>query len=273
MNTSGILGILAAIGIAGFAILASTNNPMIFADIHGIVIVLGGTITVALLSFTFKRLSNAIKIVARKILSNESDDYLSTISLIVKLSEAYRTNPKTLESQLPPKAHPFLRDAVQMVCNYGFNADELDEVLSNAIKGKIKRDEDELKVWHTISRFPPAFGLLGATLGMISLLQTLGEPGAQSRIGPAMATALIATFYGLVVANLILIPISEKLGALTASDRVMRLLIRDGMLMIVEKKHPTYIEEFLKSFLAPSLRVSSNPGNMNSSQQGVNRAA
>lgn len=269
MNFAGILGIIAAFSIATFAILDSTKNPKIFADVHGIVIVLGGTITVALLSFTFKRLAGAFKILVRKILSNESDDYLSVISLVVKLSETYRTNPKGLEALLPPKAHPFLRDAIQMVCNYGFNVDELDDILSNAIKGKTKRDEDELKVWHTISRFPPAFGLLGATLGMISLLQTLGEPGAQSRIGPAMATALIATFYGLVVANLILIPISEKLAALSTSDKVMRQIIKDGVLMIVEKKHPTYIEEYLKSFLAPSLRGSTN----STESGGAKRAA
>jgi chemotaxis protein MotA len=260
MNLSAVLGIIAAIGIAAFAILDSTKNPKIFADIHGIVIVIGGTVTVALMSFTFKRLAAAVKIVVRKVLSKESDDYLSTISLIVKLSETYRTNPKALESQLPPKAHPFLRDAVQMVTNYGFNVDELDDVLSNAIKGKTNRDDDEVKVWHTISRFPPAFGLLGATLGMISLLQTLGEPGAQDRVGPAMATALIATFYGLIFANLVLIPISEKLGTLSAADRIMRLIIKDGMLMIVEKKHPTYIEEYLKSFLAPGQRNSSGAG-------------
>lgn len=269
MNFSAILGIIAAIGITAFAILDSTKNPKIFADLHGIVIVVGGTITVALLSFSFKRLSSAIKIVLRKLFSKESDQYLETIKLLVQLSEVYRTNPKDLNSHLPAHAHPFLKDAIKLVSDYGFHADEMDDVLSNAIKGKITRDEDELKVWHTISRFPPAFGLLGATLGMISLLQTLGEPGAQSRIGPAMATALIATFYGLVVANLILLPLSEKLSTLTASDRVMRQIIKDGVLMIVEKKHPTYIEEFLKSFLAPSQRTSSTT----STSSGAARAA
>ncbi|MBL7543676.1 MAG: MotA/TolQ/ExbB proton channel family protein [Bdellovibrionaceae bacterium] len=226
-----------------------------FADPHGIIIVVGGTITVALISFSFKKLSDAFKIVVRKTLGRERDNYIDTIKLIVKLADAYRVNPKGLEAQLPANAHPFLRDAVQMISNFGFTADEMSDVLTNSMKGKLKRDEEELKVWHTISRFPPAFGLLGATLGMISLLQTLGEPGAQSRIGQAMATALIATFYGLVVANLILLPISEKLGAVASSDKVMRSIIKDGVIMIVEKKHPTYIEEFLKQFLSPTQRA------------------
>jgi chemotaxis protein MotA len=260
MNFAGILGVLAAISVTSFAILDSTKNPKIFLDPHGIIIVIGGTITVALLSFNFNKLISALKIIFRKVLGRERDNYMETIYLIVKLAETFRTNPKGLASQIPTDAHPFLRDAVEMVCNYGFSADELDDVLSNAIRGKVKRDEEENKVWHTVARFPPAFGLLGATLGMISLLQSLGEPGAQERIGPAMATALIATFYGLVVANLVLLPLSEKLGAVSSSDRMMRNIIKDGIILIVEKKHPTYIEEFLKSFLAPKLRESKESG-------------
>lgn len=275
MNFAAIFGVIAAIGITAFAILDSTKNPKIFADVHGIVIVLGGTMTVALLSFSFGRLKNAFKIIFRKMMSKESDNFTDTIKLIVKLAEVYRVNPKDISNHLPANAHPFLKDAVQMISEYGFSADDLDDILTNAMKGKSKRDEDEVKVWHTISRFPPAFGLLGATLGMISLLQTLGEPGAQDRIGPAMATALIATFYGLVVANLVLLPLTEKLATLSTSDKVMRQIIKDGILMVVDKKHPTYIEEFLKSFLAPSLRAAKSTGSTGAASEkpGVARAA
>src|ERR1700747_2603955 len=132
---------------------------------------------------------------------------------------------------------------MQMLVEYGFNAEDLDNILQNSIDGNKKRDHDDLKVWHTISRFPPAFGLLGATVGMISLLQTLGEPGAQDRVGPAMATALVATFYGLVCANLVFIPMAEKLQEVGAEDLVMRNLIKEGILLIQEKRHPLLISE------------------------------
>lgn len=254
MNFAGILGALCALSIAAFAILDSTKNPKIFLDVHGIVLVIGGTITVALLSFRFGKIFAALKMLIRKTLGKERDDYQGAIKLIVELAEVYHTNPKNLVSSVPPTAHPFLKDAVNLISNYGFSPGELDEILTSAMNGKKKRDDEELKVWHTMSRFPPAFGLLGATLGMISLLQTLGEPGAQERIGPAMATALIATFYGLVVANLVLLPITERLTTVGSADRVMRSIIKEGALMIVEKRHPTFISEYLQSFLAPSLR-------------------
>ncbi len=267
MNIAALFGIVVGLGMTIFAIMGSAKNPIIFLDPHGIVIVIGGTLTVALLSFSFKKLAGALKIVFRKLLGKERDNVQLTIKTIVKLADTYRTSPKELLSTLPADAHPFLRDAVGTIVNYGFGVEELDEILSNAIRGKIKRDEDEVKVWHTISRFPPAFGLLGATLGMIALLETLGEPGAQSRIGPAMATALVATFYGLITANLIFIPISEKLHIVSHSDQLLRHIIKDGVLMIVEKRHPTFIEEYLKSFLAPGLRNESN------GKKGATRAA
>jgi chemotaxis protein MotA len=90
---------------------------------------------------------------------------------------------------------------------------------------------------------------------MISLLQTLGEPGSQDRIGPAMATALVATFYGLVFANLLFIPISEKIHEVAAQDAVMRQLIKEGVMMIQEKRHPLMISEYLKSFLDQKDRI------------------
>lgn len=254
MNFSSILGVIAAAAVLAFSILTSTKNPKVFADVHGIVIVIGGTLTVALLSFRFKRLIAALKIIIRKMFGKGKVDYLGTIKDIVTLSEVYRTEPKRALETLPQTSHPFIRDGVKLMVEYGFNIEELEAILNNAVKGKKKRDDEEVKVWHTVARFPPAFGLLGAVLGMIALLQTLGEPGAQDRIGPAMATALVATFYGIACANLLLIPIGENLAEVGATDHVLRNIIKEGLLMVHEKRHPVFIEEYLKSFLPPSQR-------------------
>lgn len=254
MNFAGLIGLLAAGAITAYAVIDSAQNPKVFADPHGIVLVIGGTLTVALITFNFSSLSAALKIVFRKVLGRERTDYLGVIEQIIKISEAYRKDPKSVKTLLGPQTHPFLSDGMTYLIDYGFSLVELDEILSNALKGKKKRDEEEVKVWHTIARFPPAFGLLGATLGMIALLQTLGEAGAQDRIGPAMATALVATFYGLVVANLLLIPLAEKLANVANTDYVLRQIIKEGVLMIHERKHPLFIGEYLKSFLAPKFR-------------------
>lgn len=260
MNLSGLFGIISALTVVYFVVHGAAKNSSVFLDTHGIIIVLGGTFTVALLCFPFSRLFGAVKIVLKKLLGKIDNDYDAMIEVITNTSQIYRTNPKASLEQIPKSAHQFFHEGMTMLVEYGFNAEDLDNILQNSIDGKKKRDHDDTKVWHTVSRFPPAFGLLGATVGMISLLQTLGEPGAQDRVGPAMATALVATFYGLVLANLVFIPMAEKLGEVASEDIVMRNLIKEGILLIQEKRHPLLISEYLRSFLDPKQRKSSSAG-------------
>lgn len=254
MNIAGLIGYICAGAVIYFSIKGSTKDPQLFLDPHALIIVIGGTVTVALLTFSFKRLFGGLKVVLKKTLGGERNDYLGTIRQVVMIAEAYRQDPKKALGLISKDTHPFLADGVKLLVEFGFANEDLDKILSNSLKGKRRRDGEEQKVWHTISRFPPAFGLLGATLGMIALLQTLGEPGAQDRIGPAMAIALVATFYGLVIANLVLIPIAEKLHEVSSGDLVLRSIIKEGVLLIGERKHPAFIEEYLKSFLSPTQR-------------------
>jgi len=268
-----ILGMLFSIGIGTYAIMDSAKNPKLFLNGHAIIIVIGGTFTVGLLSFSFSRLAAAFKILFRKVFGREKTDFLGVIQQICEISETFRNNPKGVQSLLTAKSHPFLVDGVKLLIDYGFSAEDLEAILENALAGKKKRDREEVKVWHTLSRFPPAFGLLGATIGMIALLETLGEPGSQDRIGPAMATALVATFYGLMAANLVFIPIAERLAEVSSGDVILRTIIKKGVVLVAEKKHPSYIEEFLKSFLPPAVRSTSSTASAPSNDKGTKKAA
>jgi chemotaxis protein MotA len=249
MNISGLFGFISAICVLTFVIAGAHGNSKVFLDPHALVIVLGGTLTVALLCFPLNQLFRALKVVMGKMLGKMEFNYVEMIDIIVNTSQVYRSNPKASLDQIGTESHPFFKEGMQMLVEYGFNADDLERILQNSIDGKKKRDHDDAKVWHTVSRFPPAFGLMGATVGMISLLQGLGEPGAQDKIGGAMATALVATFYGIAAANLIFIPVAEKVHEVSTQDLVMRNLIKEGILMIQEKRHPILISEYLKSFL------------------------
>src|SRR5690606_16760333 len=91
-------------------------------------------------------------------------------------------------------------------------------------------------------------------MGMIGLLQGLGEPNAFERLGPSMSVALVATFYGLVYANFVLIPIGENLALASEEDLLMRRIVAEGIRLIKEEKHPLLVEEYLKSYLAPKER-------------------
>ena len=117
---------------------------------------------------------------------------------------------------------------------------------------KYKREGLTFKI---IGKFPPAFGLIGTSMGMIGLLQGLGQPDAFEKLGPSMSVALVATFYGLVYANFFLIPIGENLALASEEDLLMRRIVIDGVRLIKEEKHPLLVSEFLKSYLSPAERV------------------
>ena len=104
-----------------------------------------------------------------------------------------------------------------------------------------------------LQKFPPAFGLLGTTLGMIALMQSLG-PGMESNIGGAMAVALVATLYGVASANFIFIPIAENLTEQTEEDQIARRIIVEGVMMIYHGFPPDFIKENARSFLLPKER-------------------
>lgn len=100
-----------------------------------------------------------------------------------------------------------------------------------------------------VAKFPPAFGLMGTTIGLMALLRSLGGKQSIDNIGPGMAVALITTLYGLAIANFILIPISENLAKLTKDDLLARRIVVEGLMLIQEGKPTRFVEEKLKSFL------------------------
>lgn len=117
------------------------------------------------------------------------------------------------------------------------------------------RHEEDADIFKALAKFPPAFGLLGAVIGMISLMQNLGGADAMQKVGPSMAIALVATMYGIAVANFIFLPIGENLAKANRMDSIIRHMVIDGFKLIRQKKHPLVVEESIKSYLLPSERT------------------
>ena len=97
----------------------------------------------------------------------------------------------------------------------------------------------------------PAYGMLGTLVGLILMLQNLSDPSA---IGPAMAVAIITTFYGVIIANVFFTPFGNKLADKKNDDKILREMIRDGVLYIEKGERPDFIEQDLMNYLTPELR-------------------
>jgi chemotaxis protein MotA len=128
------------------------------------------------------------------------------------------------------------------------------------IKDTMERDRDIFllhleegsKVYRAIGDCAPAWGMVGTILGMVTMFANMSDP---SKLGPAMATALLATLYGAVIANLFALPIADKLHVKLEEENVSRSLIIDGILLIRESKSPSLIKEMLVSYLPEHTRA------------------
>lgn len=254
MNISVISGIIVGIIVVIGGIFTSTENWKIFLDVHALLVVVGGTLAATLISFPISQLIKVNKILWSKIIGNHTAPHIKVISEIVSLAAGHRESPDFLQSNLNTIANPFLKEAVQLELEGGIPFQKIDAILKKRAEVHFVRYQDEAHIFKTIARFPPAFGLLGAVLGMIALMSGLGSPDSFKTIGPAMAMAMVATMYGIAIANFIFVPLGENLSKLSKEDHLMRNIVLDAIKLLREKEHPLVVEEYLKSYLLSAER-------------------
>ena len=130
-----------------------------------------------------------------------------------------------------------------------FKYDDFKAILKKRETSRYNREKHESELLKTMGNFSPAFGMVGTLIGLVFMLFNMGGSGGIDSIGPAMGVALITTFYGTVLANLIFLPFSEKLQARNKENSQAAQLMIDGLLMIYHKKHPIDVKDMLISYL------------------------
>lgn len=255
MNFSSIFGVILGLGVFGSALLTTTENAKIFLDEHGILIVCGGTLAAASISFPITKLLALFKIFLQRVLGQNQIDYQATVNEILELNKRASLGPTALNDALSTIRHPFLKEAVQLVAAGVLSEKEVRHALEQRLKTIEHRYLHEANMFRTIGRFPPAFGLLAATLGMIGVLQRMGEADAAKMIGPAMSVGLVGTLYGIALANLVFLPIAENLTERTQEEVALRKMIIEGALLLKTQVNPVTMRETMNSFLMPKDRV------------------
>lgn len=255
MNTSALFGLVLAVVVFLTVALTSAQNPLVFLDWHAGLIVIGGTTAAALLSFSAKNMLDLFRVFLVHVIKGTQKKYSDVISEVVSLSKGYRDNDNHLKENVSKIKTPFLKEAIELINDGGLSESEIDIILQKRAKTHFVRYEQDAHMFTTMAKFPPAFGLLGAVVGIVALMQGLGGADAIKTVGPSMAVALVATLYGIAVANFIFIPIGENLSKFNRQDKIIRQMVIDGVKMIRAKKHPLLVEENIKSYLLPSERA------------------
>lgn len=255
MNISSFIGVVSGFAVMYWAMKSTTSNMNFFLDMHGILLVCGGTAAAASISFPILKVLSLVKVFVMRVLGANTVDYQGVISQLLELNKKASIGITALNESLASIRHPFLREAVALVGAGVLTEKEIRNTLEQRLKTIEARYMHEANMFRTIGRFPPAFGLLATTLGMIAVLQKIGQPDSQKLIGPAMSIGLIGTLYGIGLANLVFIPIAENLTERTQEELALRKMIVEGAVMLKAQVNPIAMREGLNSFLLPKDRV------------------
>lgn len=245
MNISLLLGIGASVLTIWFGVFKSVEDPKFYLDVHAMVLVCGGTMAATLIGFPLSRLWGLAETLVDWLFRKKTPDY----KIVEELYEVaiYYGKYKDLVSSVD-FSHPFIREGFQFVKSSGFTEQQVHTILAKRIAAFKKALQSDAKMLQAIAKFPPAFGLLGASTGMISMMLNLNTGGSKA-IGPAMAIALVATFWGIALANLIFLPLADFANKVAQDDSHTRLIIMEGLLMVKKETEPHVMVEVLRSHL------------------------
>ncbi|MFK8040769.1 flagellar motor protein PomA [Congregibacter sp.] len=247
MDLATLLGMVGAIGIVLAAILTG-GSALVFINVPSILIVLGGTIMVVMIKFSMGQFFGAFK-VALTAFVNKSSDPEELIEKIVELANiARKEGMLALENQ--EIDNDFLDEGVKMLID-GNSREVVDTVLSKDMQQTIERHSWGAKVFSATADVAPAMGMIGTLIGLVQMLSNMSDPKS---IGPAMAVALLTTLYGAMLANMVAMPIADKLTLRKADELKVRSMCIDGVLAIQEGQNPRIIESMLKAYLEPDKR-------------------
>jgi chemotaxis protein MotA len=245
-----LIGILLGTSLISIAIVRG-GNALIFLNMDAAFITIGGTIAATLIAYPFKDVRRIFHVATNAF---KRDIYPPSrfISTILELAHIYRRGGlKKLETKEESLDNDFLRTGVELVVD-GFEYKDIHSILEKERVYFSLRHESGEMIIRTMAKLAPAFGMAGTLIGLIQMMAVLSDPQS---IGRPLAQAMISTFYGLLLSNLVLLPIAAKLKTRTDNELVLMRVIMDGIGGIHRKENPIKLERHLNSILPPSQRT------------------
>jgi chemotaxis protein MotA len=227
---------------------------MLFINVQGLMIVVGGTFGCILSNYSFKEVLGAFTILRKAFLHKETQ-YNKAIKQLIGLStKARKEGILSLQSAMDNINDEFLVKGLQMAVD-GQEPESLKAVLYQEIEKLEERHEDGADIFTTMATYAPALGLIGTLIGLVQMLSAMDDP---KKIGPAMAVALLTTLYGAIIANAFALPIADKLSHRSQEERLNKALILETIGSIQEGLNPRVMEELLKTYLPAGKRDESD---------------
>ena len=241
----GAAAVLGALVIEGGSLASLINIP-------AILLVFGGTFAVLMASFSTKEALSVFKLMS-VCMKERPDSRADIIRTIVKFSEkARREGLLVLEEDAKQLEDPFMGKGVQLVVD-GTDPELVKDILETDLDAMETRHHRNEQIFRQAGGFSPTLGIIGTVLGLVHVLENLSQP---ELLGPLIAGAFLATFFGVFMANIFWLPLANALKKRTEQEVEERVLVIEGVLSIQSGDNPRIVAEKLKSFIAPDMRDS-----------------
>jgi len=246
MDKLSLLGIVVAVvGIVGGQLLEG-GSVSVLLQVAAFFIVFGGTLGAVMLQHPLKVFVTGLKMARWAFITPKFDVQRLAYQITAWGGVARKDGILALEAQLRGVDDPFVAKGLQLLVD-GNSAEKIREVLEVELQNWENLRWQSARVWESAAGYSPTIGILGAVLGLVHVMQSLGEP---AKLGAGIAVAFIATIYGVGFANLLFLPIAGKLKILIAQQVNMREMLIDGLCMVANAENPRFIENKLKGYVS-----------------------
>ena len=246
MDILSMLGLLVAVGgiLGGQFLEGGSINVLL--QLAAFLIVLGGTLGAVMVQHPLNIFVTGIKMARWVFVTPKIDKQQVVYRMTAWGNAARKDGILALEGQIRTAGDPFLQKGLQLLVD-GNSAEKIRAVLDIDLNTYETLRWQSARVWEAAAGYAPTIGILGAVLGLVHVMQSLGEP---AKLGAGIAVAFIATIYGVGFANLVFLPIAGKLKILIAKEVSLREMVIDGLCMIANAENPHFIENKLKGYIS-----------------------
>jgi len=251
LDPATIIGVL-----GGFAMIIGAmvlgGSPGAFVDAPAMLIVIGGSFLITTVSFSIQEVMKAQSVMLKAIAYRQRDPSDAALQMIYLADLARKNGALAMEHQAREfRGERFLRRAMDLVID-GAPGEEVERIMMREAEATMHRHGKSAGVLRRAGEVAPAMGLIGTLVGLVQMLGSLDDP---STIGPAMAVALLTTFYGAVLANMVFLPLANKLERNSSIEATVNQIYAHGAASIGRQENPRRLETLLNTILPPAQRV------------------
>ncbi|MBU1052893.1 MAG: MotA/TolQ/ExbB proton channel family protein [Proteobacteria bacterium] len=249
MDIATVLGIFSAFGLVFIAIFIG-GGLKLFVDFPALMIVGGGTLGATMINYPLSEILGVFRVVKNAFFSKNTESEGLIRAFVGYANKVRREGLLALEGELVGLDDEFLKKAIQLSID-GLEPVEIKNILETEIDFIRNRHSLGAEIFTTMGTYAPALGMIGTLIGLIQMLQSMDDPG---KIGPSMSVALLTTFYGSIMANIVCLPIAGKLKTRSKEEILTKEMVIQGVISLSNGDNPRILEEKLKAFVPVSRR-------------------